>query len=512
MNLLGGCTNLSAQSGGKVQGLLALLILYLAAVCQAQTTAIFTSPSDDQWQYPFNFSPGLSTDRSIFAASTPPFDKRDALALVRWDTSTLIPPSAGPENYLPTRVTVRVWEPAGANWPMSATQVVQLFAVGYGPTYTEAAWSEDSAVVANGLGPPVQRDPYPLTLGGARAENNILAQPWAVGVPEPSTATARAIEFELDVLDPPVLQYLREGLDRGFLTFAVSSTVIPDSSMAVPGTLPRVIFKEGTILYPGSSAPELSVTLAPERMGTEHRVETPNADVWQYPFNGTPGVRTTAPLFSAGPPFNYRDGEFLVGFGTDTVVEAGKGLSGYNIEACSVRVWSVSGSSWDIRGTTSEIELFGTGFGPTYTAEIWSETSGVRATAPGPPPAVLRDPYPMTLEGNRAEDDTMALPWAIGRTLGYNPGAAGSPFAIQFDLDVAEPAIQQYLRQGLDNGTLFFHITTTRDSSEGTINLITKENPVVGSGAGPSGGNAHPAQLILTVNGETSSVELWELY
>ncbi|MCB9770116.1 MAG: hypothetical protein H6752_18095 [Candidatus Omnitrophica bacterium] len=468
---------------------------------------VFATPSDDQWQYPFNFSPGVNTDRSVFAASEAPFDNRDAMGLVRWDTTSLVAPGLGMDGYKPVRATITVWEAAGAAWVPSVTETIQLFAVGYGPTYTEATWNEFSAVRANGAGPPTQRDPYPMTLSGERAENEIGAQPWAVGVPAPATAVARPIEFELDLFNPIVREYVQEGLNKGSLTFAVSSTLIPSSSVAAPGTLPRIIFKEGVPIHPGSQAPKLTIELAPDTGVTDYLIDEPSIDVWQYPFNQTPGNRTTAPLFATAPGvgFDHRDGEMVVCFDTSQFTNREMGALVGEVESCSVRVWNVAGASWDLRGATGRLELFGTGFGPTYNAGIWSETSPISAGAPGPPS--LRDPYPTLLNGERAENDLNAVPWSVGRPIGYNPGGQATPFVIQFDLNVDDPTVQDYLRDGIQSGQLCFHLATNLDSGDSNPTIVTKEG-TIGTGAGITGGDAEAAELRITLGDGVLSADL----
>lgn len=492
-------------------GFLLLFTLFLSVPLKGlgAETFVFDSPSDDQWQYPFNFSPGLETDRSLFATTSPAFDGRDAMAIVRWETAPEIPAGLDVEGYLPTRLAVRVWNAPGAAWLPSVTEVVQLFAVGYGPTYTESSWTESSAIRANGAGPPTLRDPYPLTLGGSRAENQLNAQPWAVGVPVVDASGILSIEFELDLLQPGVRDYVIEGLDVGRLTFAVSSTFIPSSSMPVPGSLPRMVFSEGTVLYPGTSAPELTVVLSDDPTGEERRYDSPSADLWQYPFNFTPGIRATAPLFSAGTgsSFDFRDGQMVLKFDTAPSIPAG--APEYKIAACSLRVWSASGAAWVIRDTTTSLEVFGTGFGPTYTSSSWSETSPIRAGAPGP--SVLRDPHPIDIEGNRAENNPSAVPFSRGRTIGYNPGAQSSPFLIQYDFDLTVPEVSDYLRAGLSSGELFFHLAADRGTEGGTPNILTKEG-LLGVGAGRTGGNGEAPELWILLETPPASVSNWELY
>ncbi len=503
-------TNISPSQGAlRFTFIIIAGLLIAGPAFSGETTYVISTPSQDQWQYPFNFSPGLETDRSVFAATSAPFDGRDSLALIRWNTSGVIAPGSGVENYHPSRLSIRFWDIATSAWVVTSTRVVQVFGVGYGPTYTESAWTETGAIIANGAGAPVQRDPYPVKLDGTRAENDLSAQPWAAGVPDPTTSHPRATRFDLDLFHPAIRAYVKEGLNKGSLTFAISSTFIP-MGQGASADLPRIVFKEGVASHAGASAPELSITLKDAPAGGEFLFDQPSADLWQYPFNATPGSCASAPLFTGGDPFDYRDGEMLVAFDTSSQIPTGLGMEGYEVESCVIRAWNLQNAGWDLRGTTHEIEIWGTGFGPTYTADTWTESSAIKAGGPGG--SVQRDPFPMQKNGARAEDDPMAEPWAAGRILGYNPGAQGSPFLIQFDLDASDSSIAEYLAEGLDRGRLFFHLATNRPSGSSNPNLVMKEG-ITGQAAGISGGPAEAPELRLTVKTTPASdVANWSLY
>jgi len=336
---------------------------------------LFSTPSDDQWQYPFNSTVGTRPNAPIFL--TPVglgFDRRDGVMLVRWDTSSLIKPYAGVENYDVEQVTLRLWHRATATWGATDTVQIQLFGVGYGPTYDAASWNESSPVKAAAPGPPgPSRDPYPMTLSGARAENDDQALPWAVGVPigyNPDGQTRPfAVDFELDLDHPAIFDYVRNGLNEGQLTFAVSTN--QESFFGAPaGFDPYFITKEGVAAHPGSQPPSLSVRLGAVLGNTvAHVFDTPVADRWWYPYNGTPGTRERGGIYWENfepyvGVFNFRGGQDIFKWNSSASIPSGLGRDNYKIKACRVTVWNLANASWDLEGFNSsglpkQLEIFG---------------------------------------------------------------------------------------------------------------------------------------------------------
>lgn len=255
---------------------LVCLTTALAAGYAETSTYTFNTPVADQWQYPFNFPPtGNKIDRFIFAAGQPsPFDFRDATALVRWNTAAAIDAGKPAAAYHIASCSMTIWcrgNGLPATWATSGEvdgvpQRVELFGVGYGPTYTEASWHENAAIKAGGVpGPPATRDPYPLDLIALTnvADATAGVTPWAEGIVSAASSTADVytITFLLDVTTPAIASYLQQGLAAGRLTFMVATTVIAPSTNPALNDLPRVVFKEGTGLYPGSAAPRLELGL-----------------------------------------------------------------------------------------------------------------------------------------------------------------------------------------------------------------------------------------------------------
>ena len=81
---------------------------YMAQFAHAQVIeTLYTSPSLDRWNYPFNGSPGTRFEMPSYAAiETPGFDDHDAQVLLGFDTSGEIVPGLGAGEYQVLSVTV----------------------------------------------------------------------------------------------------------------------------------------------------------------------------------------------------------------------------------------------------------------------------------------------------------------------------------------------------------------------------------------------------------------------
>jgi len=217
--------------------------------------------------------------------------------------------------------------------------------------------------------------------------------------------------------------------------------------------------------------------ISPAVSQTTCTFSAPAADRWWYPFNSTPGSRDRGGLFFQNEPpfagvFNYRDGANIVKWDTSGMIAPGLNPTYYDIQACQVTVWNTPTASWVLSGTNStglpnQIELFGVGFGPTYSASTWTETSPFIGGHTGSPGAE-RDPYPIhLLTGGHAEDvtDELNIHWALGTPQGYVPEQMTEAFPIIFDVDVNHPTIREYIQNGLADGNLFWYLTSTIDAS-----------------------------------------------
>lgn len=246
----------------------------------------------------------------------------------------------------------------------------------------------------------------------------------------------------------------------------------------------------------------------------------PDFDRWNYPFNGTPGIRSLAPTFGAvGIPgaFDDRDGQFLIGFDTSAALPTLGPGQNYQVNAVTVTATHSTGGfvydpSYDsfetYDGTTTDtdtgrpITLTATGLRSGYT------NFGFGATIPGPPTyteseafglgnpagesvrsafAAAFDPSGNLIDvSNNVTDGFDFNPFAVGTTNltpGSNvaeatPGSTpGSTFT--FDLNLTDALILGYIQQGIDDGGLFFSLSSLHGASQsgGTSpNFYTSDN------------------------------------
>lgn len=249
------------------------------------TVHTFQPPAGDRWHYPFNFTPGTRPTASIFwnnGQDFPIFNKRDGYALIKWNTSGLIPSGNAPESYLIESCTVTVYNVASATWTLDGLNSngvqkrLELFGVGFTSINPET-WVESTAYVGGNVGGPVpaaERDPYPLDLTTqGHAEDSMTALPWALGTPigytPPSQAAPFPIVFQVDVDQPTIRAYIQQSLSLGRLFWIVSTPIDAPVMGGSPSSSPVLIMKEGIGSHPGSEAPRLVIELGQQGSSVE---------------------------------------------------------------------------------------------------------------------------------------------------------------------------------------------------------------------------------------------------
>lgn len=242
----------------------------------------------------------------------------------------------------------------------------------------------------------------------------------------------------------------------------------------------------------------------------------PALDRWMYPFNATPGTRSTFSVFGSDrqvqTQFDARDGQVLLAFDTGPQIPVGAGASGYVITSAEVTVqvandlvfrldttsdpWTNFLPSTDPRLTVDTdpgqpIELFGVGFRGGWNSGNFLENSvfanaGLSPLSPGVRNAFAAQ---VNAEGvatdisNNPRQGFQAQPFAIGDVEGLAVGALVPANAImKFTLNVADPGIQRYLAQGLDVGRLFLSVsslTLVQQQGGAFPSFYSKENGLV---------------------------------
>jgi hypothetical protein len=265
----------------------------LAAASPALAGAIdaaFPAPSLDRWMYPFNSTPGSRIAISTFgsAPGAPEFDSRDGQMLVGFDTSAQVPTGLG-AGLTVTRATlvlevandmVFAYDPTQDPWQCfvgtsdpawipdaDAGQPVECHGVGFRNGWSLATFQESSPYApgtASFLAPGV-RNAY---AAGHDSQGNLVdvsqsprqrwdPKPFAVGTidglaPGSAVPLGSRLRFEIDVRDPLIQDYLRDGLDAGRLMLAVTSlTFVQQQS----GQFPLFMAKEHPYVQLGIAAP-----------------------------------------------------------------------------------------------------------------------------------------------------------------------------------------------------------------------------------------------------------------
>lgn len=261
--------------------LLAAAVL-AASTASAQTTVV-GDLTDDRYMNPnppVSTSDGTRTLAPIFAfpkdeETTFQFNQHYSMLYMKWDLE--LPAELEGQELALSSATVTVWQRAGrGEWDPNEYEI-KLFAVEFtGESgVTAETWTEATPYFGpTSSSPTPLMDPFFRELGtGLRAEDNLEATPWALGVVDPSfdgsevPTEAFPITFTLDVSNPEIRDWILDDFDRGFAFWVIAST-FPASQ---PGTgasadYPRLVTKEG-VSNPDfgtlQQAPRLEVVVSP---------------------------------------------------------------------------------------------------------------------------------------------------------------------------------------------------------------------------------------------------------
>jgi len=259
----------------------------------------FDQPVMDRWMYPFNSTPGTRSVMSTFGSDreTPTqFDARDGQILVAFDIDLVVPPNAGPDNYniLSAEVTMQVqnnlvfrYDPTPDAWttflPAADSrrtadsdlgQPIELFGVGFRGGFSAFNFVEDTLFANAGssyLSPSV-RNAFAAGVDAAGMPSDVSNNPriglqpkvFATGLINGLASAALVPEgsvmrFAVDVTDAGIQNYLRQGVDRGRLFFAVSALTIVQQQA---GDFPAFYSKENALVSLGfAQAPRLRIKI-----------------------------------------------------------------------------------------------------------------------------------------------------------------------------------------------------------------------------------------------------------
>lgn len=238
----------------------------------------------------------------------------------------------------------------------------------------------------------------------------------------------------------------------------------------------------------------------------------PSLDRWNYPFNASPGFRPSASTFSAVgfPDFDDRDGEFLVGFDTASIVPASQGPANYDITQALMTVTTITANAFRYDPTSDSfetyldpadpdfipdadtgrpIELFGASFRNGFTVDTFLEDSPFQQ-APFGFWQGTRNSFPTDFLLREARDVSRNVemrftptPFSVGENTTLAPGQlVPSNTKFTFPIDLSNPDALAFLQEALNAGKVRFMVTSIHPAAtmgKGTQtypDYYTKEN------------------------------------
>ena len=251
-------------------------------------TADLGTPAYDRWMYPFNSTPGTRPSISTFGnePGASIFDCRDGQMLLAFDTAGSLPTGLG-EGLTVTHAVLELevaanlafaYDPTPDPWQTflgasdperaadsDAGQPVELFGVGYRNGFSLASFAETSPFAPVGASPlaPGVRNAFAATCAPDGSVRDVSQSPreryapvpFAVGTIDGVAAgelvpAGRIVRFELNVHEPGVQRYLRDGIGVGRLALAVTSlTIVQQQS----GQFPSFVAKENALVAIGAA-------------------------------------------------------------------------------------------------------------------------------------------------------------------------------------------------------------------------------------------------------------------
>lgn len=221
---------------------------------------------------------------------------------------------------------------------------------------------------------------------------------------------------------------------------------------------------------------------------------SPAADRWMYPFNSTPGTRSSLSVFGSDredpTQFDARDGQILLAFDVADQLPSGDEALDWSVIEADVTLevqndlvfrhdpsadpWTDFLPATDPRRTVDTdagqpIELAAVGFRNGWTRETFQETSPFTSAPGSVLSPLMRNAFAAQVNGDGVPQDISNHPrqgfqpatFAVGRVDGLASGAlvpAGS--LVRFRIDLTAPGVQAYLRQGMLQGRLWFSVSS----------------------------------------------------
>ncbi|HMP76255.1 MAG TPA: hypothetical protein PKE12_08170 [Kiritimatiellia bacterium] len=249
--------------------------------------------------------------------------------------------------------------------------------------------------------------------------------------------------------------------------------------------------------------PSIQLSGAPAELASTN---TPSYDRWMYPFSASSplGNRPTASTFGTlDPDFDQRDAQVYFGFALTNAIPAGLGPDSYDVVSCRLEVTMSGGAThydptqdpWQSYLDPTQalhvadadlgrpMELFGAGWRNGYTPWTYGEDGpyaagfGVYKNVRNVHALGFVDGVGVDVSNSVDPDGTATngfdpVVFAIG-TAALPPGEEiPLPTTFAFDVDAANPLIQGYLRESLNDGILGLVLATLHQTAfEGPSNF-----------------------------------------
>jgi len=274
-------------------------------------------------------------------------------------------------------------------------------------------------------------------------------------------------------------------------------------------TLPR------SLTIPALGLSLMSAALAYGQV-IEIEYAAPTLDRWNYPFNGSPGTRLSAPTFGAVElaGFDDHDAQLVLGFETFNEIIAGLDPSEYRVLSAIVTITNTNGDTfpydptYDTHDTYLELDdsldldlgrpvhLWAMGYRNGFDQTTWGEFTAFGGAPTVEPVQESRhafaayfpvDETPVDISNNLKEEFD-PTPLAIGQTDAVAPGEiVPADTTFTFDVDLCDPLVRGYLSNGLALGEVRFTVSSLHaasggpDGGDGEIAYpfwYTRENPI----------------------------------
>lgn len=223
-------------------------------------------------------------------------------------------------------------------------------------------------------------------------------------------------------------------------------------------------------------------------------------DRWNYPFNFSPGVRAVATTFGAtvaGPGFDDRDAQFVVGWDTAPEIPSGELSINYQLVSARVTLRLAVGNQMaydpSVDGFATYLEETDAAFTPDtdpgrpivlhpasyrngFDLATWEEFSLFGGTPAVEPAQGSRNVFPANFDAqgvpfdvsNNVKEGFDPAVYGVGQMPGVTPGSLAPQDAeVVFDLDLSDPSFVAHLQEGLSAGRLNFVVSSLHFASGG---------------------------------------------